>query len=229
MCANINVLIVEDDPDINGLLYRLLQAEGYVCRQAYSGTEAELLAAQYEYDVILLDLMIPGITGEELIKRLRCGKSAPIIVLSAKASVEDRIAVLKLGADDYITKPFDTREVLARVQAQLRRAQIGSYGPRNLLTYGELVLNREEHTATLGEYPLNLTAREFDILAMFMENPKRVFTREQIYARIWNEPYYGEDNTVNVHISNLRSKLNKLMLDAEYIRTIWGIGFKLVD
>lgn len=226
---NFHILIVEDDPDINNLLCRIVTGAGYDCRPAFSGSEAALLSEKYSYDLILLDLMLPGLTGEELIARLRQGKTMPIIVLSAKAGLEDRVNVLKLGADDFIPKPFDNAEVLARIEAQLRRyKKFSAAQAGGVLTCGGLVLDREGVTVTAEGKEVALTAREFEILALLMEHPKKVFTREQIYERVWGEEYMGDDNTVNVHISNLRSKLAKAS-DREYIKTVWGIGFKMVE
>ena len=224
-----NILVVEDDPDINKLLCRILEGAGYACRPAFSGSEAALWAGQYEYDLVLLDLMLPGLTGEEFIAQMRQKKTMPIIVLSAKAGLEDKVNVLRLGADDFIPKPFDNLEVLARVEAQLRRVQKFSAPPeRRQFVCGDLVLDREEFSVTAGGEPVVLTAREFEILALLMEYPKRVFTREQIYQHVWGEEYFGDDNTVNVHISNLRAKLGRVS-DREYIKTVWGIGFKMAE
>ena len=224
-----NILVVEDDPDINKLLCRILEGAGYACRPAYSGTEAALWAGQYDYDLVLLDLMLPGLTGEELIAQLRQRKTMPIIVLSAKTGLEDRVNVLRLGADDFIPKPFDNAEVLARVEAQLRRYKQFSGGPGGkVLTHGDLVLDKESVTVTAAGKPVPLTAREFHILTLLMEHPKKVFTREQLYQQVWEGAYMGDDNTVNVHISNLRSKLAKAS-PTEYIKTVWGIGFKMSD
>ena len=225
-----HILVVEDDPDINKLLCRILEGAGYACRPAFSGSEAVLWAEQYDYDLVLLDLMLPGLTGEEFIARMRKKKTMPIIVLSAKAGLEDRVNVLKLGADDFIPKPFDNAEVLARVEAQLRRYKqfSGASGGGRGLTPGDLTLDRDSVTVTAGGKDVTLTAREFEILALLMEHPKKVFTREQIYQHVWGEDYFGDDNTVNVHISNLRSKLGKAS-DREYIKTVWGIGFKMAE
>ena len=223
-----HILVVEDDPDINRLLCKILTDGGYDCRPAFSGSEAVLWAQQYNYDLVLLDLMLPGLTGEEFIAQMRQKKTMPIIVLSAKAGVADRVNVLKLGADDFIPKPFDNSEVLARVEAQLRRYRqfSGGGGEKQVLTCGDLVLDRESVTVTAGGKPVALTAREFDILALLMSHPKKVYTREQLYESVWGGEYMGDDNTVNVHISNLRSKLGKVS-DREYIKTVWGIGFKM--
>ena len=224
---NIHILVVEDDTDINRLLCTILEGAGYSCRAAFSGSEAMLWAEKYDYDLVLLDLMLPGLTGEEFIACIRAGKTMPIIVLSAKVAVEDRVNALGLGADDYITKPFDNREVLARVEAQLRRSR--SFSPAaggGELVYGPLRLSREDHTASVNGEEVSLTTREFAILALLMEHPKRAFSRAQIYESVWGEEFMGDDNTVNVHVSNLRAKLSKAA-PGEYIKTVWGIGFKL--
>lgn len=224
-----NILIVEDDADINRLLCAILEGAGYTCRAAFSGSEALLWAEKYDYDLVLLDLMLPGVTGEEFIQRVRRGKTMPIIVVSAKLGVSDRVNVLKLGADDFIPKPFDNAEVLARIEAQLRRYKKFSGSlQEGTLHWGELSLDRESVTVTLGGVEVPLTAREFEILALLMAQPRKVFTREQIYVRVWGEEYMGDDNTVNVHISNLRSKLAKVS-EKEYIKTVWGIGFKMAE
>ncbi|HIY21716.1 MAG TPA: response regulator transcription factor [Candidatus Flavonifractor merdigallinarum] len=225
-----HILVVEDDPDINRLLCTILENAGYDCRPAYSGSEAQLWTQQYQYDLVLLDLMLPGLTGEELIRELRRKRTMPILVLSAKAGLADRVNVLRLGADDFIPKPFDNDEVLARVEAQLRRYKEFDRGGSGgqLLTHGALALDQESMSVTVDGQPVNLTAREFRILELLMVHPKKVFTREQLYEQVWNGEYMGDDNTVNVHISNLRAKLNKAC-KGEYIKTVWGIGFKLAD
>ena len=224
---NCHILVVEDDQDINRLLCRILADGGYDVRPAFSGSEAVLWAEQYDYDLVLLDLMLPGLTGEEFIARMRKKKTMPILVLSAKAGLEDRVNVLRLGADDFIPKPFDNAEVLARVEAQLRRyKQFSAPGNGQVLRCGDLELDREAIRVTAGGREVALTAREFEILSLLMSHPRKVFTREQLYESAWGGEYMGDDNTVNVHISTLRSKLAKVS-DREYIKTVWGIGFKM--
>ena len=224
------ILVVEDDTDINRLLCIILEGAGYTCRAAFSGSEAVLWAEKYDYDLVLLDLMLPGLTGEEFIAEIRRDKTMPILVLSAKVAVDDRVNVLKLGADDFIPKPFDNNEVLARVEAQLRRYRRFSRAAGGTeLTCGGLTLNREDHTVTLDGGEVALTAREFAILALLMEHPKRAFSRAQIYESVWGEEFMGDDNTVNVHVSNLRAKLNKAAPGREWIKTVWGIGFKMAE
>lgn len=224
------ILVVEDDADINRLLCTILEGAGYTCRAAFSGSEAMLWAEKYDYDLVLLDLMLPGLTGEEFIAQIRKGKTMPIIVLSAKVAVDDRVNVLHLGADDFIPKPFDNDEVLARVEAQLRRSRRFSQSAEGAkLTWAGLTLDRESRTFAVDGQEVALTAREFDILALLLEHPKRAFSRAQIYESVWGEAFMGDENTVNVHVSNLRAKLAKAAPGREFIKTVWGIGFKLAE
>lgn len=215
------ILIAEDNIDINNLLAEILRREGYSCVQAWSGTEAEMQFLQNNFSLMLLDLMMPGRSGEELIPRLKAVKNTPIIVISAKDNPKGKADVLRSGADDYLTKPFAEEELLARIELQLRRVDEPS--AQSALSFGGLQMDRDLRSVTLNGEPLNLTAREFDILELFMMTPKKVFTKENIYQSVWNDAFLGDDNTVNVHISNLRSKLGK----PSYIKTVWGIGFRL--
>ncbi|KLE15774.1 response regulator transcription factor [Clostridium sp. C8] len=229
MDNNTNILVVEDDLDINNLLCKILIKEGYNIRSAYSGTEARMCMEQYEYHLILLDLMLPGISGEEIIKHIRKIKTMPIIVISAKAEQDVKVETLRLGADDFISKPFDTNEVIARVQSQLRRYMVFSKPKEKdrILRHKDLILNRDTVEVTLDGKPVILTAREFCILELLMANPNKVFTKSNLFEHVWNEEFLGDDNTINVHISNLRSKLSKIKPNDEYIHTVWGIGFKI--
>jgi len=229
MDNNTNILVVEDDLDINNLLCKILIKEGYNIRSAYSGTEARMCMEQYEYHLILLDLMLPGISGEEIIKHIRKIKTMPIIVISAKAEQDVKVEALRLGADDFISKPFDTNEVIARVQSQLRRYMVFSKPKEKerILRHKDLILNRDTVEVTLDGNPVILTAREFCILELLMANPNKVFTKSNLFEHVWNEEFLGDDNTINVHISNLRSKLSKIKPNDEYIHTVWGIGFKI--
>lgn len=225
-----NILIAEDDEDINNLLQEILIKEGYNVRSTYSGTEARMCFQRYDYDIVLLDLMLPGASGEELIKEIREIKLMPIIVISAKTSQEDKINVLKLGADDFVGKPFDIYEVIARVEAQLRRYKQFSKEniKNNKLKYKNIILDRQSMQVSVMDKAIALTQIEFEILELLMTNPKKVFTRANIFEAVWNDEFMGDDNTVNVHVSNLRSKLYEA--DAtKYIQTVWGIGFKLQE
>lgn len=225
----INILVVEDDVDINELLCSILTRKGYSVRGAYSGTEAKMCIEHYDYDIILVDLMLPGISGEDLIGEIRRIKMMPIIVISAKTSQEDKINMLKIGADDFIGKPFDIYEVMARVEAQLRRyTEFSSSKIKdNKLKYKNITLDTESKEVFVNNKVLSLTFREFAILELLMSNPKKVFTRGNIFEAVWNDEFLGDDNTINVHISNLRSKLSGEDSETKYIQTVWGVGFKL--
>lgn len=231
MILNKKILVVEDDSDINGLLCKILIQNGYDVRGAYSGSEAKMCIEQFEYDLIILDLMLPGVSGEELIKEIRKNYFMPIIVSSAKTSTEDKIFVLKLGADDFIIKPFDINELLARVEAQLRRYTKFSTknNINNKIIHKNLELDIDSRQVFVNKKEVNLTVIEFDILNLLITNPNKVFTRSNLFESVWNDEFMGYDNTVNVHVSNLRNKLSKFDKDNEYIQTVWGIGFKLKD
>lgn len=222
------ILIIEDETDINHLLAQILEADGYLAIQAYSGTEGLLLAEQKSPDLILLDLMLPGMSGETLLQRLRTEKrfAAPILILSAKASLHDKVSLLRTGADDYITKPFEPQEVSARVQAALRRSP-GSGSRAGCLCHKNIKLYQESREVTVNDTRLSLTAHEYELLLLFMQAPDKVYSRESLYELVWRNGYYGENNTVNVHVSNLRRKIKEADPKEEYIRTVYGIGFRL--
>lgn len=225
------ILIVEDDTDINHLLRRILAKDGYGVVQAFSGTEAKLLLSMEAPDLMLLDLMLPGMSGEELLMLVReeLKLDIPIIVLSAKAGLSTKVTVLKEGADDYLIKPFEPEEVSARVYAALRRyrKEVGKAVPMTQYEYKELCVYPESRKVTVKGQELFLTMHEYDILHLLVRAPEKVFSREHLYEQVWQGGYYGEDNTVNVHISNLRKKLGSADPEEEYIRTVWGIGFKM--
>ena len=216
------ILIVEDDTDINNLLASILVHAGYGVTQAFSGTEGRLLLDNGAFSLVLLDLMLPGMTGEVLIDHIRIKKDMPIIVLSAKGTGTDKVNALRAGADDYVTKPFDDKELLARIEANLRRGAGNSTAP--ILTHKGLQLDRDTHSVTVDGESVSLTAREYDILELLLSNPKKVFTKENLYQSVWNSDFVGDDKTIGVHISNLRAKLR-----GDYIQTIWGIGFRLAE
>ena len=221
------ILIAEDDAHINELLHTALSKAGYSTVQAYSGTEAKMLLGMREnkFDLILLDLMLPGMTGEELLAFVRSGSDVPVIVLTAKDELDDKVSVLTGGADDYITKPFEIPEVVARVQVQLRRT-VNEQGS-DRLTYHDLVLDRTTRQVAVSGTPLSkVTKQEYAILELLMRNPKQVFSKEDIFEYAWEEPYMGETKTLDVHISNIRKKL-KAVTSEEYIETVWGIGYRL--
>lgn len=242
-----NILIVEDDININNLLCEVLRKAGYTCEQAFSGTEAKLLLDIKEkaYTLVLLDLMLPGASGEEVLKEIRKQGRLPVIVLTAKDSIDDKIGVLTDGADDYITKPFEIREVLARIQVQLRHIEAETKSEAEAeteviikdgiqegqgsgrLEFRDMVLTRSTFEVSIGGRVLpKITKQEFAILELLLKNPKQVFSKEDIFEYAWDEPYMGETKTLDVHISNIRKKIKTVTPD-EYIETIWGIGYRL--
>ena len=220
------ILIIEDDTDINNSTAAYLRRQGCVCAQAFSGTEGLLLWRQGGFDLLLVDLMLPGLSGSELIREIRRCSRTPVIVLSAKTELSDKVELLGSGADDYMTKPCQLEELWARIQVQLRHARAGSFGEP--LRFREWTLDPEGMTLTAAGRPVNLTAHEFRIVELLAGSPRRVFTRQQIYEAVWQEAYAVEDKTITVHISNIRAKLRPSGTDG-YIQTVWGIGFKLAE
>ena len=221
-----HILIVEDDTDINNFTALYLRRQGCLCSQAFSGTEGRLLWQAGGVDLLLVDLMLPGLSGSELIAEIRQTSRTPVIVLSAKTDLSDKVELLGLGADDYLTKPYQLEELWARILVQLRHA---SAAPAEAsLRYREWVLNLEEMTLTAAGQPVSLTAHEFKIVELLAGRPKRVFTKQQIYEAVWQEDCAVEDKTITVHISNIRAKLRPSGTDS-YIQTVWGIGFKLSE
>lgn len=229
MVGPISILVVEDDDDINNLLCSVLRARGYSPQPAFSGTEAQRYLAEREWALVLLDLMLPGKRGEELLTEISDKHAYPVIVISAQNDREPKISALKTGADDYITKPFDLEEVSARIESVLRRHRKSAQAQRaKSMQHKGLLLDLEAMTAAIGETELTLTAREFDILALLMASPKKLFTKANLFESVWGEAFLGgSDNIVNVHMSNLRGKLAKANPDVEYIETIWGMGYRL--
>lgn len=219
------ILIIEDDTDINNLMAECLRKAGYVCTQAFSGTEGLLHAQHGAFDLIILDLMLPGLNGEAVLPQIREEQTAPVIVVSAKDSLDSKVELLTAGADDYITKPFEVQEFLARVGVQLRRTG-GAESHQKMLRHHDLVLNESTYAAAVDGTELSLTRQEFKILELLLSHPDQVFSKQDIYDYAWDDLYIGEDKTINVHISNIRKKL-KALTDREYIETVWGIGFKL--
>ncbi|ACO85581.1 XRE family transcriptional regulator [Clostridium botulinum] len=225
------ILVVEDDNDINKLLCSIFENKGYKSRAAFSGTEALMCVENEKWDMILLDLMIPGISGEEAILKIRKITKAPIIIVSAKTSKKTKLELLEKGADDFICKPFDPDEVVARVNSNLRRYLEFSTDKEkkgNILIYKDITLNKESKEVKVGQTIVILTAREFAVLELLLNNPNKVYSKANIFESIWGEEFLGDDNTVNVHVSRMRSKLSRANNNGEdYIETVWAMGYRL--
>ena len=224
------VLIVEDDASINNLVCEALTKQGLTCTQAFSGTEGLLNFNASEFDLVIMDLMMPGMSGEDLIKKIREKSKIPVIVTSAKSGIDSRVDLLSSGADDYLVKPFEVKELIARVSVQLRHLsdskETASSGNDVKLTHKNLVLNRSTFEVFVNGTEIRLTRQEYKILELLMLYPTKVFSKQEIFEYAWDEYYIGEDKTINVHISNLRTKIKKIS-DEEYVDTVWGIGFRL--
>ena len=229
------VLVVEDDQEIRNLLKNFLVENEFEVDEAKDGNIASDKISDEQYDIILMDMMLPFKSGDVLIKELRDSKDAkkagtPVIVLSAKTMKDTRLEVLRMGADDYIIKPFDLDEVLVRIEVVLRRSEnegkSDSGVSTNVLSHNGLVLDKEMNSVMFEGTPVKLTAKELLLLELFLQNPQKTFTKANLYETVWEDTYYYEDNTINVHMSNLRSKLKKVT-GHEFIETVWGIGYKL--
>jgi len=216
-----NILIIDDDAHINDIVSKALRSEGYSVSSAYSGTEALLLLSQSKPDLVLLDLMLPGLSGEELLPQI---KEIPVIVVSAKADVTDKVELLVGGAADYITKPFDMKELLARIMVQLRKNE--KYADKSLLTYREITLDTDKHTVFANGSEQKLTRTEFAIMKLLIRDPEQVVAKLTILDRISLDTPDCTEDSLKSHIYNLRKKL-KTLTGKEYISAVWGIGFIL--
>lgn len=214
------IAIIDDDKHINDMLADLLSREGYSVLRAFSGTEAADLLSENKPDIVLLDLMLPGLAGEELLPGI---KEIPVIVMSAKVDVDSKVSLLMDGAADYITKPFDTRELLARIAVQLRKSQSEH---ADALTYDGIILRTDLREVSAKGNTIRLTLTEFAILKLLMRNPDQVIAKSTILDRISGDTPDCVESSLKVHISNLRKKLRRIT-GKEYIETVWGIGFKL--
>ena len=218
-----NILIIDDDAHINDIVSKALQSEGYSVSSAYSGTEALLLLSHSKPDLVLLDLMLPGLSGEELLPQI---KDIPVIVVSAKTDVTDKVELLVSGAADYITKPFDMKELLARIMVQLRKNE--KYADKSLLTYREITLDTDKHTVSANGNEQKLTRTEFAIMKLLIRDPEQVVAKLTILDRISLDTPDCTEDSLKSHIYNLRKKL-KTLTGKEYISAVWGIGFILSE
>ena len=230
----VSILLVEDDSAIGEMIQDGLSGEGYDIHQAMDGEEAIRLFASRPFDLVLLDLMLPGLGGMEVLRVIREQSHVSVIILSAKGGEVDKALGLGFGADDYLAKPFSMIELTARVKASIRRATFytdseptGKARKASVVKVHDLCMNLDNLTVTKKDKEIKLTAKELEILKLFLTHPKKVFTKGQIYSSVWQDEYYGDENVINVHMSRLREKIEDDPASPQYIKTLWGIGYRL--
>ncbi|MHC8520921.1 response regulator transcription factor [Rossellomorea sp. H39__3] len=223
-----NILIVDDEADIRNMISIYLKNEGYEVLEAADALEAFDVLKENRVDLIILDVMMPGMSGVEACMTIRQSYNMPIIFLSAKSEDLDKIHGLASGAEDYVTKPFNPLELMARVKSQLRRYKMtsGNSEPSHLLEKGDLTVNERTNEVTVGGREVRLTPKEFHILSLLLRNQGQVFSIEQIYEAVWKEPFFKSDSTVMVHITNIRDKIEENPKKPFYVKTVWGVGYK---
>lgn len=227
-----NILLVEDDKNICEMVCDFLTSENYTVKTAMDGNTAIGLFQNYSMDLVLLDLMLPKSSGFEVLKYIRSVSVIPIIIVTAKDSDTDKMMGLNLGADDYMTKPFSLVELLARMKANIRRATVYSNSEAskdNMIRYKDLTINSSNYVVSKNGIDLDLTRTEFEIVRLLASNQGRAFSKEQLYNAIWKEPYYENENVLNTHINRLRRKLSNDSEKNNYIKTLWGIGYKMEE
>ena len=224
-----NILICDDDKDIVSALKIYLESEGYRTFEAYNGKEALAILDREDVHLVLLDVMMPGMDGITALAKLRESSNVPVILLTAKSEDTDKVLGLNVGADDYVTKPFNPVELQARVRSQLRRyLQLGGGAVKeDVIQIGGIRLDDRSKTVTVDGEPVSLTPREYDILKLLMQNPGRVFHPRDLYRKVWNEEPFGAESTVAVHIRHLREKIEIDPAEPRYLRAVWGQGYKM--
>jgi DNA-binding response OmpR family regulator len=224
------ILVVDDEPNIREVVELYLRRDGHTVVAAADGEEALRLYQQTEPDLVVLDLMLPKVSGLEVCRRIQAGERVPVVMLTARGEEEDRIVGLGIGADDYVVKPFSPRELAARVEAVLRRvneARAGS-GDEKSMVFGDLRIDPGAREVTIRDAPVTLTAREFDLLHHMASHPKRVFTRDHLMETVWGYAFAGDTSTVTVHIRRLREKIEPDPARPRYLQTVWGVGYRFV-
>ncbi len=225
---NNNILIIEDDVAISDMVKNYLIKDGFSVTTAFDGEEGVVKFLNDDFDLIILDLMLPKLDGLDTMKIIRNKSSVPILIMSAKGSDVEKAVGLELGADDYIAKPFSMIEISARIKAAIRRATKYSTNKEdNIIKIKDITIDLDSFLVSKNGQNIQLTSKEFDILKLFVKNPNRVFTKAQIYSFAWKEEYYGDENVINVHMRRLREKIEDDPSKPEYIKTLWGIGYKL--
>lgn len=226
------ILIAEDDAQINRLVCDYLSSEGFDTISALNGLDAvRLVRENTDISLVILDLMLPFQSGDMVLKKIREFSSVPVIILSAKSETSTKIDLIKMGADDYLTKPFDLDELLVRIEAVLRRSGGGDSTDteEKILTLKNLTLNLNSGTAEVCGKAITLTVKEFAILVLMLKNPSKIWSKANLFESVWGEAYLSDDNTVKVHMSNIRAKIKKQDPDNEYIETVWGMGYRLLS
>jgi len=228
------LLIVEDDNEIGDILDKYLKGNGYDTDRAYNGIEAINKIEEEDFSLVLLDIMLPFKSGDQVLQKVRETKQIPVIIISAKDMIQTKIDVMRMGADDYITKPFDLDEVLVRIEAVLRRTTgnlsgIAGSAKKDVIKHKNIEMDRDAARVLVKGQSVTLTSKEYAILELFLTNPNKIFSKTNIYESIWDDTYVYDDNTLMVHISNLRNKLKDLDTEEEYIETIWGMGYRLAE
>ncbi len=222
------ILLIDDDIDLCRLLRNNLEREGYFVRTCHDGVTGLEEAQGTDFELVILDIMLPGKNGYEILEKIRQKSFVPVFMLTAKDSEGDKVSGLRMGADDYLTKPFANSEFLARVSSLLRRYTVfnTAYSSDKQITVGRMSINKSEREVRKEDSLLALTAKEFDLLLFFVENPGRVFTKRQIYHAVWKDEYAFDDNNIMVHIRRLRKKIEDNPENPQYILTVWGVGYK---
>lgn len=234
MQKQVRILIIEDDTDINEVLTSFLKKQGFCCMQAFSGSEARLLLemrksdAAGQFNLVITDLMLPGISGHDIVSLIRSRGSMPVIVISALDKPSEKVELFQLGADDYLVKPFDLEELLARVTVQLRHASKNRGSMQEELTFRDWLIDLDARSLMVAGTPVRLTRTEYNIIEALIKRPKKVFSKRELYEAVWNEDSFIEEKAINVHVSNIRAKLKETGTD-HYIETVWGIGFRLLS
>ena len=238
MAQKTKILIIEDDADISKIIVSFLQRHDFDCLQAFSGSEAFLLLRSMKEgsaetpDIVICDLMLPGYSGKEIVTHLRETASIPIIMISANDTPSTKVELLNLGADDYLAKPFDLEELLARIQVQLRRIGTSpeslNTSAQGILRFKDWELDTRERLFKSKDQAIKLTRLEYNIIEALIEHPRKVFSKQELYRLAWQEDYAVDETSISVHVSNIRTKLKATETDG-YIETVWGIGFKLVS
>ncbi len=221
------ILIAEDDKEINRLMGEFLSEQGYTCVSVNNGLDAVRVVRTESPDMMLLDLMLPLKSGDSVLNEIRTFTQMPVIVVSAKDTVQNKIELMRLGADDYITKPFDLDELLVRIEAVLRRCRIEEKEEEKFLTFKNITIDTVSKKITVNGKEIILSSKEYGILEVLLQNQDKLFSKANLYESVWNEKYMNDDNIMKVHMSNIRSRLKEADPDTEYIETVWGMGYRL--